>query len=299
MLANNLHPRRRRRLFNNSEHPGGRAGGPAVMVFAITRQTLYRQSCLSDVRRVFIQRLAIVSQNGQSICENQAQSGISLNVIKNPRGALIQINVNPSIRPYSCFTKERILICSVQIGRSSISEYRKGSTMRSLSHSITIPPPFVRSAAFAILLGATMLASPLGVARADPAINAAIQLAQATAPQSSAGAGATEAKAETVEQRITALHAALKITPDQEAKWKAVAVAMRENAAAMDKLLAETSATPAKNMTAVEDLKMYQKFAQAHVNGLKNLIDDFQVLYAAMPDVQKKNADEVFKTAGQ
>jgi protein CpxP len=170
--------------------------------------------------------------------------------------------------------------------------------MRSFSHSITNPAPFVRSAAIAALLGATMLASPLGAARADTAINAAIQLAQATAPQSSAGAGATEAKTETVEQRITALHAALKITPDQEVKWKAVAVAMRENAAAMEKLLAQTAATPAKNMTAVMDLKMYQKFAQAHVNGLKNLIDDFQVLYAAMPDVQKKNADEVFKTAG-
>jgi hypothetical protein len=36
---------------------------------------------------------------------------------------------------------------------------------------------------------------------------------------------------------------------------------MRENAAAMDKLIAANRKTPPKNMTAVEDLKMYQKFA--------------------------------------
>ena len=40
----------------------------------------------------------------------------------------------------------------------------------------------------------------------------------------------------------------------------------------MDKLVAATRTTPPQNMTAVEDLKIYQKFAQAHVDGLKNLI---------------------------
>ena len=43
-------------------------------------------------------------------------------------------------------------------------------------------------------------------------------------------------------------------------------------------------------MTAPEDLKPYQKFAQAHVDGLKNLIASFDGLYAAMPDAQKKIA---------
>jgi periplasmic protein CpxP/Spy len=137
----------------------------------------------------------------------------------------------------------------------------------------------------------------LTAARADTAARGAIQLAQAAAPQSSAGAGATtETKGETVEQRITNLHAALKITPDQEAKWKEVAQDMRENAAAMDKLIAETRATPQQNMTAVADLKMYQKFAQAHVDGLKNMLSHFEGLYAAMPDAQKKIADEVFRS---
>jgi hypothetical protein len=153
--------------------------------------------------------------------------------------------------------------------------------------------PFARSVAIAALMGATMLASPLTAARADTATSGAVQLAQAANP---AGAGATETKGETVEQRITNLHAALKITPDQEAKWKEVARDMRENAAAMEKLVAESRTTPPQNMTAVDDLKMYQKFAQAHVDGLKNLLSHFEAFYAAMPDAQKKIADEVFRS---
>ena len=134
--------------------------------------------------------------------------------------------------------------------------------------------------------------------RADSTTTAAIQLAQAAAPKTPAAAAATETKGETVEQRITTLHAALKITSDEDAKWNAVAQAMRENATAMDKLIAETRTTPPQNMTAVDDLKMYQKFSEAHVTGLKNLIASFTTLYDAMPAAQKKNADVVFQTSG-
>jgi hypothetical protein len=153
--------------------------------------------------------------------------------------------------------------------------------------------PVARSVAIAALMGATMLVSPLTTARADPATPAAVQLAQAANP---AGAGATQGQGQTVEQRITDLHKALKITPDQEAKWKEVAQDMRENATAMEKLIAETRTTPPQNMTAVDDLKIYQKFAQAHVDGLKNLLSHFEAFYTAMPDAQKKIADEVFRS---
>jgi protein CpxP len=169
--------------------------------------------------------------------------------------------------------------------------------MSSFTHPIAMTAPLARSVAIAALMSATMLASPLTAARADPAANAAIQLAQAAAPQNPAAAGATETKEQTVEQRIKDLHAALKITPDQDSKWNEVAQDMRENAAAMDKLIAANRKTPPKNMTAVEDLKMYQKFAQAHVDGLKNLISSFDKLYAGMPDAQKKIADEVFSSS--
>ena len=158
--------------------------------------------------------------------------------------------------------------------------------MSSFTFPIANPAPLARSVAIAALLSATMLATPLSPARA----------AETVAPQAQAAAPAAATKGETVEQRITALHASLKITADQEAKWNAVAQAMRENAANMDKLLAASRTTPPKNLSAVEDLKSYQTFAQAHVDGLKNLIASFEKLYAGMPDAQKKIADTVFDT---
>jgi periplasmic protein CpxP/Spy len=186
--------------------------------------------------------------------------------------------------------------------------------MPSVAHQLVTPRISVagspaRSFAIAALMGATMLASPLSAARADTVHNAATQLAQAAAPQASApqaaapkteaGAGATVSKGETVEQRITSLHAALKITSAEDAKWNDVAQAMRENAAGMDKLVAESRTTAPQNMSAVDDLKLYQKFAQAHVDGLKNLISSFSTLYEAMPDAQKKIADQVFESSRQ
>jgi hypothetical protein len=167
--------------------------------------------------------------------------------------------------------------------------------MTTFSHAIAVP--FSRSLAVAALLGGTMLAGSLTSARADTVGNAAFQMAQATTPPTSAGAAATSAKGETVEERISSLKVSLKITSDEDAKWNAVAQSMRENASNMDKLRAESRTTSPQSMTAVEDLKMYQKFSQAHVDGLKNLISSFSTLYSAMPDQQKKVADTVFQSS--
>jgi protein CpxP len=160
--------------------------------------------------------------------------------------------------------------------------------MSSFIRPLATSTPLMRSVAIAALLGTTMLVSPLTAA-----------LAQSSTAQAVAASGATETKGETVEQRVTNLHAALKITPEQEVTWKAVAQAMRENAAAMDTLVASNRTKAPQTMTAVEDLKTYQKFAQAHVDGLKNLISAFGTLYDAMPDPQKKIADQVFLTSGR
>ena len=171
----------------------------------------------------------------------------------------------------------------------------------SLFHSIAMPS-FNRSVAIAALMGAAMIASPLTAARAGTVANAAFQMAQAATPAPAQGSGAAavaDLKADTIEQRIASLHASLKITTDEEPKWAAVAQAMRDNAAAMEKQVAEVQRTPPQNMTAVDDLKMYQKFAQAHVDGLKNLISSFGTLYSAMPDAQKKVADTVFQASGR
>ena len=162
-------------------------------------------------------------------------------------------------------------------------------------HSKAVSAPFARSVAIAALMGATILASPLTAARADTVTSAALQLAQAAAPQNPAAAGATQSKGETVEERITNLHAALKITPDEETKWNGVAQAMRENVANLEKLVAERRTQAPQNMTALDDLTTYQKFAQAHVDGLKNLTSAFTSLYDAMPAAQKTNADQVFR----
>jgi hypothetical protein len=140
-----------------------------------------------------------------------------------------------------------------------------------------------RHIAVAAILGAAILAAPLSQALAA----------------SAGAADTTGASGETVDQRITALHASLVITPAEESKWNNVAQAMRENESAMRKLAAEKVAVAPQNMSAVDDLNSYEKFAQAHVDGLKNLIASFDELYGAMPDSQKKIADQVFQSFGR
>jgi periplasmic protein CpxP/Spy len=155
-----------------------------------------------------------------------------------------------------------------------------------------------RSLAAVTLMSVTLLASPLTVARADSANSTPMQAVQTAKPGMLAAAGPTEMKQETVEQRISELHASLKITPNEESQWNAVAQVMRVNAANMDKLAMENRTTPPQGRTAVDDLKVYERFARAHVDGLTNLLTSFEQLYAVMPDAQKKNADAVFQTFG-
>ena len=146
-----------------------------------------------------------------------------------------------------------------------------------------------RSVAVAALLSAPLVAAPLAAHAQSTAPT------HLTAPNAMSPANApTSTKGEGVEQRITQLHAELKITPDQDSKWNSVAQAMRDNAANMEKLVAEKRQQGPQNMTAVDDLKTYQEFTQQHLDGLKNLTSAFSSLYDSMSDQQKKNADEVF-----
>ena len=110
-----------------------------------------------------------------------------------------------------------------------------------------------------------------------------------------AAEAATSQKPETVEQRITTLKAALKITPDQEKKWDGVAQAMRDNASRMEKLVSEKRKIPPDKTTAVDDLKTYQDFTEVRLEGLKHLTSAFKSLYDSMTPEQKKNADLVFE----
>ena len=162
-----------------------------------------------------------------------------------------------------------------------------------------------RSVAIASLLAAPLMVSPLALASASaqtstpPATTSAPSTAT-TAPGSarmSAAPGTTSRnRGETVEQRITTLHRELKITPAQEKDWDAVAQAMRDNANNMQQLIDQTHGQTAPT-TALDDLDTYQKFAQAHADGVKNLIGPFTTLYNEMPDTQKKIADQVFNNS--
>jgi len=148
--------------------------------------------------------------------------------------------------------------------------------------SVTVS--FARSLAITALV-CTPLALAQAQTRATPApTQAAPAKPTATNPNEEKG----------IEQRITQLHAELKIAPDQESKWNSVAQAMRDNAASMDKLITQHRQRGPTNMTAVDELDANQQFAQAHVDGLKSFTSAFKSLYDSMSDQQKKNADQVF-----
>jgi hypothetical protein len=147
---------------------------------------------------------------------------------------------------------------------------------------LTSVPYRVRSAApwlAAALLGAATFAAPLAT------------FAQ---PGSMSHHASYALKRETLDQRIRNLHAELKITPAQEADWTKVADVMRHNEDVMQKMVADRKARGPHELNAVEDLKTYQDFNQAHIDGLKDLIASFTVLYTEMPDDQKLVADRVF-----
>ena len=73
---------------------------------------------------------------------------------------------------------------------------------------------------------------------------------------------------------------------------------MRDNETAMQKLAATRTQQAPQSMTAPQDLMAYQTFAQAHIDGVKKLMSSFDTLYNAMPDAQKKVADQVFMQFG-
>jgi protein CpxP len=148
--------------------------------------------------------------------------------------------------------------------------------------------PVARSFAIASLAGAVLFAGSLAPASAQAPAD----------PKSPAAAAATSSKPETVEQRITTLKAALKIAPDQESKWTAVAQAMRDSASQMEKLVATKRAIPPEKTTAVDDLKTYEEFTETRLVGLKKVNSAFKSLYDSMPAEQKKNADAVFEKYG-
>lgn len=103
-----------------------------------------------------------------------------------------------------------------------------------------------------------------------------------------------------VEDRIKDMHARLKITKSQEDQWTKVAHVMRDNAKTMDALTqARSEKAKTKTLTAIDDLKSYGEITGAHEDGIKKFTPVFTTLYGSMSDAQKKDADALFRNAGQ
>ncbi len=149
-------------------------------------------------------------------------------------------------------------------------------------------------------LSAAAFAAPLAAsAQTTAAPSTESTSASASHPMAKTHHAAYRMGSETLDQRISRMHAALKITPAEEADWTKVADVMRRNDSDMQKLVADRQARVPHELSAVDDLKTYQSFTQAHVDGLKDLVASFETLYADMPADQKMVADHVFAKFGR
>jgi len=139
-----------------------------------------------------------------------------------------------------------------------------------------------------VFVAALALGAPAGLAQQPAAPSAP---PAASAPSKSTAAKPT--REQRVEARIKTLHAQLKIAPDQEQDWNAVASVMRDSASSIDQLSQQRSKGRA-GMTAVDNLRSYQAIADAHADEMNKLVPAFSALYDKMTPDQKKNADQVF-----
>lgn len=98
---------------------------------------------------------------------------------------------------------------------------------------------------------------------------------------------------EHLDAHFAVLHDKLKITRDQESKWREFTQVMLENIQTMQ-VLEEKRQQSAGAMTALEDLKSYSTIANEHANGIKRFIPAFEALYNSMSEEQRRNADSLF-----
>jgi protein CpxP len=99
---------------------------------------------------------------------------------------------------------------------------------------------------------------------------------------------------ERVERRIKELHGQLQITPAEEPQWNEFAQVMRENARDMDQAFGQR-AQQFPTMNAVQNMQSYEQLSEDHAQRVQKLVPAFQKLYDAMPDAQKRVADQVFR----
>jgi protein CpxP len=137
---------------------------------------------------------------------------------------------------------------------------------------------------------AALAQSSQGTAARSATTRPAVEAASPMADRAVAGKNAQER----VEQRIKQLHSQLQITPAEQPQWDQFAHVMRENARDMDQAFMQRAQQFSK-MSAVENMRSYEQIAEEHTQRLQKLIPAFESLYDAMPDQQKRLADQVFR----
>ena len=155
------------------------------------------------------------------------------------------------------------------------------------------PATGVASVAIAGLL--SLPAAAMAQPRQTAAVQGAVSPPPAAAASPLAGHPVPGKNAEErVEGRIKELHAQLRITPAEEPQWNEFAQVMRENAREMDQAFMQR-AQQYPTMNAVENMQSYEQISEEHAQRVQRLVPTFQKLYDAMPDQQKRLADQVFR----
>lgn len=145
----------------------------------------------------------------------------------------------------------------------------------------------IRNVAVPVLLTFAMLTSAVWAQQTATASDT---------PSSTAPVAKTHAqkRADAVEQRISDLHAQLKITDAQSKQWDAFAQTMRDNARTTSRKFHDRS-SKLSTMNADESMQSYAALAQEHADNMKKLSSAFGDLYATMSPEQKETADEMYR----
>jgi len=144
-------------------------------------------------------------------------------------------------------------------------------------------------------LAAALLASVAAVGFTPPAV------AQPTPSPANSGAGQAPTRhhatarmlpGQLADGRIAFLKAELKITPSQERQWQPVAVAMRENADALDRVITAARQNRGE-MNALQRIEQRQQFARVRADNDSRLLAAFKPLYATLAPEQQRLADQL------
>jgi Spy/CpxP family protein refolding chaperone len=96
-----------------------------------------------------------------------------------------------------------------------------------------------------------------------------------------------------VEQRITEMHANLKITAAQQPQWDALTMVMRENAKTMDQSF-QHRVTGIAKMNAADNMQSYADMSTMHAQNMQKMVPAFKALYSVLSPEQKAAADNEF-----